>query len=298
MGAQSLMATLLLEKGLRLFKEKMDATAIMPGGPYAIWPPSDASIRVRDLYYAFGQQAKLPKLLSRQVVLNTIEDAVFRGVLALCCKRSDGSEQWYWRSSIDMADWEEIAEAWLPERTSLKSLSSTAILPDSLTGLWPTSDQGVKLSQLYTWFDGKHNFEEKTHPDYPPELRPIPTVDYQIVQQAVSTAITNGSLWLVFGNESILKQKPSAIQLDSEAVLYRPPVPLSSIDFLPPSLPAAWTSGDEPITDVEKLYSEIKNSRGKPWPEKLLMRPWGRGSYTVNLEVAQLVLCMPMEIVS
>lgn len=271
MGAQSLMATLLLEKGLRLFKEKMDATALMPGGPYAIWPPSDASIRVRDLYYAFGQQAKLPKLLSRQVVLNTIEDAVFRGVLALCCKRSDGSEQWYWRGSIDMADWEEIAEAWLPEKASLKSLSSTAILPDSLTGLWPTSDEGVKLSQLYTWFDGKHNYEEKTHPDYPPEHRPIPTVDYQIVQQAVITAITNGSLWLVFGNESIYKQKPSAMQLDSEAVLYRPPIPLSSIDFLPPSLPAAWTSEDEPKTDVEKLYSEIKNSRGKPWPEKLFL---------------------------
>ena len=270
-GAQSLMAALLVEKDLRLFRERMDAEALMPGGPYSVWPHTDPFIRVRDLYAAFGQQAKLPKLMSRQVVLNTIEDAVRRGVLALCCRRSDGSVQWYWRSAIDMVEWEQTAEAWLPASAKLTNLYPSAVIPDALAGLWPEDDRGVRLSEFYTWFDGAHAFEEKAHQDYPPEPRPIPAADYKIVQQAISAAVGNGALWLVYGNDSVFKEKPSTIQLEPDAVLYRPPQPRSAIDFLPPALPGAWSAEDEPKTTMRKLYTEIKATRGKPWPEKLFL---------------------------
>jgi hypothetical protein len=186
-----------LEKDLRLFKEKMDATAIMPGAHYDIWPPKQAGMPVSELYQAFGQQAKLPKLLNRQVVVNTVEDAVKRGVLALRCVRSDGSEKWYWRSAIDMADWELLGEAVLPQEAELTSLSPSALLPDSLPGLWPKDDHGVLLSEVFGWFDGNHSFEEQTLPEYPPEFRPVPKVDYKIVQTAVSSAIADGALWLI-----------------------------------------------------------------------------------------------------
>jgi hypothetical protein len=270
-GAQSLISTLLMEKDLRLLTERMDATVLMPGGPYAIWPPTDASMRVTDLYQAFGQQAKLPKLLNRQVVVNTIEGAVRRGILALRCVRSDGSEQWFWHSAIDMADWEQIAEVWLPQKAKLSSLSPSAVLPDSLKGLWPTDDRGVKLAELYGWFDGNHCFEEETMPGYPPEPRPIPLVDFIIVQQAVSAAIAAGVLWLIYGNESVFKEKPAAIQLDPDAVLYKPPQALAAIDFLPASLPGAWSQEGEPKADIDALYAELKAMRGKPWPENLFM---------------------------
>ena len=270
-GAQSLMAALLVEKPLRLFKEKMDAEALMPGGPYSEWPPTDAFIRVGELYGAFGRHARLPKLLSRQVVLNTVEDAVRRGILALRCRRSDGSEQWFWHCAIDMVDWEQIAEAWLPAGATPTNLHPSTVTPDALTGLWPEDDRGVKLSGLYSWFDGKHVFMEKAHPDYPPEPRPIPAVDYKIVQQALTAAVMNGTLWLVYGNDSVFKEKPTAIQLDSEATLHHPPKFLAGIDFLPPVLPDAWTKEDEPKTSVEKLYAEIKALYGKPWPEALFL---------------------------
>ena len=254
-----------------MLTERMDATALMPGGPYAIWPPTDASMRVTDLYQAFGQQAKLPKLLNRQVVVNTIEDAVRKGILALRCTRSDGSEQWFWHSAIDMADWEQIAEAWLPQKAKLTSLNPSAALPDSLKGLWPADDRGVKLSELYGWFDGNHCFEEETMPGYPPEPRPIPQVDYKVVQGAVSSAVAGGALWLIYGNDSVFKEKPTAIQLDPDALLYRAPQVLAAIDFLPASLPGAWTKDEEPKSDVASLYAELKTVRGKPWPENLFL---------------------------
>jgi hypothetical protein len=271
MGAQSLFSTLLVEKELRLFKEKIDAGALMPNGLYPVWPPNNPEVEIRDLYQTFGQEPRLPKLLSQRMVVKTIEDAVRRGVLALRCKRPDGSEQWYWKSEIDMSEWEKVAEAWLPEKATLNSLSPSAILPDSLTGLWPQDDSGLKLSTLCSWFDGSHTYEEKSHPDYPPEHRPVPKVDYRHVHQAVGKAVASGSLWLVFGNDSVYQTAPSPLQLDPEAVLYRPPQPLSAIDFLPPALGDAWSDEAEPKSTVEALYAAIKSTRGKPWPEKIFL---------------------------
>ncbi|MBN2562788.1 MAG: DUF499 domain-containing protein [Phycisphaerae bacterium] len=268
MGSQSLFATVLLEKELRIFREKIDATAIMPNGIYPVWPASDAFIPVKDLYLSFGQQHKLPKLLTQQTVINTIEDAVRRGVLAVRCQRTDGSKQWYWRSGIDMSEWEKVAEAWLPNKATLTSLSAFAVQPDSLTGLWPKDDQGVKLSTLCSWFDGAHAFEEVIDPSYPPEHRPIPTVDYKVVHQAVATAVAEGALWLVYGNDSVFQETPTAIQLDPEAILFRPPAPISAIDLLPQALPDAWSKEEEPKSTVSALYAALKAARGRAWPEK------------------------------
>ena len=114
MGAQALFPTLLQEKDLRLFKEKIDASSFMPGGQYAVWPAADASVQVSTLYQQFARRPNLPKLLSPQTVTNTVADAIQRGVLALRYVRPDGSEQWFWRSKIEVADWEKSGEAWLP----------------------------------------------------------------------------------------------------------------------------------------------------------------------------------------
>jgi len=272
MGAESLLATLIADKELRLYREKIEPTALMPGGPSSVWPETDPSIPVKDLYLAFGQQPHLPKLLSNRTVLNTIEDAVQRGLIALRCVRSDGSEQWYWKSPIEMTNWDQVAEAWFPQEATINSLNSSAILPSSLNGLWPEDGTGVKLSMLCSWFDGAHCFEEQTVPDYPPEHQPIPKADYKIVHAAVTGAVENGNLWLVYGNESIFQKRPTEAQLDPEAALYPPPEPLSGIDFLPERLPeGTWIDAEEPETTVSKLYAAIKQVRGRPWPEQMFM---------------------------
>jgi len=272
MGAQSLFATLLQESSLRLFREKIDAEAIIPPNAlYPVWPPTDSHIRVADLYQQFGRDPRLPKLLSAKTVLNTVEDAVRRGVLALRCIRSDQSEAWFWRSGIDVVDWQKTGEAWLPAQATLNALSVSAVLPDALTGLWPKSDDGVKLSDFYTWFDGAHFYEEETQPGYPPEARAIPKVDYAIVKKAVSKAIQDGKLWLIYGNESVFGEAPSAIQLDADALLFRPPSPLAAIDLLPAALPDAWSKEAEPKTSVAALYADLKARRGRPWPPKMFL---------------------------
>jgi len=63
-------------------------------------------------------------------------------------------------------------------------------------------------------------------------------LDYYIAKKAVSKAVQDGGLWLVYGNDRVYQDAPTTIQLDAEAMLYRLPAPLnlrpisrSSINF-------------------------------------------------------------------
>lgn len=268
LGAQSLLETLKQEKDLRIFDEKIDASTIMPGGLYPIWPLGVDSVVVDDLYQEFGKQPALPKLLRAKTVLNTIEDAVRRGLLVLRCTRADGSHTWFWHCPIDMAGWERTGEAWLPAKVSLNAVSPSTIVAGALPGLWPSDGAGVKLAAIFSWFDGAHSFDEVSEPGYPPESRPIPKADYTVVRSAVSKAVEQGALWLVFGNDSVFNEKPSELQLDPDAMLYPPARSLSAIELLPGSLPDAWSQEAEPTTTVQKIYMALKAKEGKPFPTK------------------------------
>ena len=268
MGAQALFPTLLQEKDLRLFKEKIDAASFMPGGQYSVWPGGDDSMPVSALYKEFAKRPNLPKLLSQQTVINTIADAVQRGVLALKHVRPDGSQQWFWRSKIDVADWEKGGEAWLPKKAVLNSVNARAVLPEALPGLWPAEPNGVELATVCSWFDGAHAFQEVMQPGYPPETRPIPQAAVAEVHKAVAQAVKAGDLWLVFGNDSVWQEEPTAVQLDPGAKVYRKPAALNGIDVLPGALKDAWSTEAEPKTTVAKLYGELKKMRGNPWPTK------------------------------
>src|SRR5207244_2428149 len=162
----------------------------------------------------------------------------------------------------------------------LNNLTPSSVLPDSLPGLWPDDDSSIKLSQMYTWFDGEHSYQEQTEPGYPPEARPIPKVEFNLVKEAVGKAVEAGALWLVLGNDSVLGESPTELQLDADACLYRPPEPLKAIQFLPSNLPGAWSNEAEPIATVLGIYSEIKAKTGKPWPTRQFLE-------TLNAAIGQ-----------
>jgi hypothetical protein len=96
-------------------------------------------------------------------------------------------------------------------------------------------------------------------------------VDYSFVKKAVSKAIQDGGLWLVFGNDSVFGEAPTELQMDADALLFGPPAQLAAIDLLPSVLPNAWTKEGEPKTTVSSIYTELKATRGRPWPPKLFL---------------------------
>ena len=61
---------------------------------------------------------------------------------------------------------------------------------------------------------------------YPPEARAIPQVAVAEVHKAVTQAVKAGDLWLVFGNDSVWQEEPTALQLDATAKVFRRPAVL------------------------------------------------------------------------
>lgn len=266
MGNEALFPTLAREKDLRIFREKINPETLLPGGPFSKWPPSEPSMKVTDLYGGFGRYPDMPKLVNRQVVINTIKEAVQRGLLALRYMPPGGGEDWFWHGPVEgVVDWADFSEVWLPAKAELAKVHPAAVLPAALEGLWPLDDSAVKVSSLCGWFDGTHVFDEIAQPGYQPEKRPIPKADYKLIHEAVAQAVSRGELWLVFGNDSVLGEKPSDLQLDPDASLFRPPARLRAMDLLPGALAGAWTGKPE-TTTVTRIYSELKAQKGKPWP--------------------------------
>jgi hypothetical protein len=266
MGSEPLLATLIREKDLRIFREKINPETLLPGGPVSKWPASDPSMRVKELYGSFGRYPDMPKLINRQVVINTVAEAVRRGLLALRYMPPGGGEDWFWHGPIEgVVDWADYSEVWLPPRATLTKVHPEAVLPTALAGLWPLDESALKLSSLCAFFDGTHSFDEIVQAGYPPEKRAIPKADYKLVHQAVAQAVAQGFLWLVFGNDSVLGEKPTDLQLDPEAGLLRPPTRLRAMDLLPGALPTAW-SGTPQKTTVGKLFAELKGLKGRAWP--------------------------------
>lgn len=268
MGSEALFPTLLRDKELRIYDKKINPENLLPGHPSSKWPAGSPSVAVKDLYGAFGRYPELPKLLNSQAIVNTVEEAVQRGLLALRYIRPGGGEEWFWRSPIDgIMNWADHAEVWLPDQATLGQVRAEAVTPDALAGLWPAGEEPLKLSELCAWFDGAHAFDEIIQTGYPPEKRAVPKADYKEVHQAVAQAVERSCVWLVFGNDSLLGEKPSDLQLDPEATLLRPPEPLRAIDLLPGALSKAW-SGTPPKTTLNALYTELKAQRKRPWPTK------------------------------
>ncbi|MGH9651738.1 MAG: hypothetical protein ACRD3I_14900, partial [Terriglobales bacterium] len=159
MGSEALFPTLMREKDLRIFREKINAETLLPGGPFSKWPPSDPSIKVKDLYGAFGRYPDMPKLVNRQVVINTIEDAVRRGLVALRYMPPGAGEDWFWHCPVEgVVDWADYSEVWLPAKAAVNKVHPAAVVPAALAGLFPSDDSPVKLSAVCAWFDGAHAF--------------------------------------------------------------------------------------------------------------------------------------------
>lgn len=70
----------MLMGGKRPKKTALSSEAMMPGGPYDLWREGEKSRRVKDLVGAFAQFPKLPKMLRRKDILDTVMQGVQAGI--------------------------------------------------------------------------------------------------------------------------------------------------------------------------------------------------------------------------
>jgi hypothetical protein len=175
----------------------------------------------RTLVGAFAERPKLPKMLRRKDLLDTVSNGCGQGLYVLSLSRPDGSARTLWRSQIDeSALTDDALEAVRNSTAVLDGFAPALLAPGKLEGLeWKS---GVKVADLVSYFDGyvltiDHPEEGWT------EQRAIPRCPEAKMLEAVFAAVKSGLVWLTSGTASIWGDTPPAGIVSKTAVLRAPP---------------------------------------------------------------------------
>lgn len=245
----------------RIQETAITAEALLPDGPYNLWRQGETTQWVKNLVGAFAQFPHLPKMLSRDAIVQTLVRGCEEGSFVLRLTRPDKSVRTYWRERPDEAGLKDPGlEVVLPEAGELTSLDHPLLAPQKLPGLWTNPEIPVK--RIYEFFAGK--YVVKVNRDGYEEGVTMPKADRALVDSAVQAAVKEGVLWLTAGPASLLGEEVPAGVLTGEAIIQAPPEAILATQLLPANLPDAW-KGEESTALAMAVALSQKRGRTLPW---------------------------------
>ncbi|MGQ0750242.1 MAG: DUF499 domain-containing protein [Betaproteobacteria bacterium] len=249
------------DKRARIESTAINAEALLPGGPFDLWRSGEKSRFVKDLVGAFSSTARLPKMLNRQAILDTLLRGCQAGDFVLQVTRADKSVRTFWKVHPDehaLAD--PSLEVVLSDAATLTEIEPGLLAPGALPGLW--KDAPLKLGEIGSYFSGKH-YIQIDKGGYKEPL-PIPGASFDVIKQAVNGAIKSGKVWLVTPVLSVFGEEVPLGFLKDDAELLQPPAPVSPTELLPDRLPPAWNDGH---STAHTMHLAISSQRGRtlPW---------------------------------
>lgn len=257
---ESLFPKMVGDKRLRIESTAVNAEALLPGGPFDLWSAGDKARFVKDLVGAFATTAKLPKMLNRSAILETLLQGCEAGEFVLRVTRADKSMRTFWKNRPDDTAVEETSlEVVLSDAALLTEMDPQLIAPRKLPGLW--EKEPITLSDLRLYFSGKH-FVEVDKGGYTENLL-IPAATPQAIIDATASAVKSGHVWLVNGMISVLSEDVPPGFVNESAQLFSPPPPVAGVDVLPAHLAAAWQGDD---SNAHLIHAALSSKAGKPLP--------------------------------
>lgn len=251
---------LMSDKRLRIESTAVNAEALLPGGPYDLWAQGEKSRYVKDLVGAFAATARLPKMLNRSAILDTLLQGCESGDFVLRVTRADKSVRTFWKCRPDDAATQESSlEVALSDAVTLTELDPAILAPNVLPKLWQS--EAISLKDVNAYFSGKH-FVEIDKGGYTENLL-IPAADPAAIVSAVAGAVKSGRIWLVNGTISVLGEDVPAGFVNDSAQLLVPLPPYSIVNVLPDDLPAAWKDGE---SNAHLIHGALSAKFGKPIP--------------------------------
>ncbi len=245
----------------RIQETAITAETLLPGGPYELWREDEPARWVKDLVGAFAQQPRLPKMLSRRAILDTLVEGCREGRFVLRLTRPDRTVRTWWREEPDDVALQDPAlETVLPEHAELGALRPELLAPQELPDLWKTEQ--IRVGEVYDYFAGGRVVQVQRE-GYAEPLA-IPKVPRKAVDDAIREAVGAGRLWLTAGPASLLGEKIPAGVLTEEARLAAPPPPVPLAEILPETLPDAWSDTE---TTALALVTALSQKYGfvVPW---------------------------------
>jgi hypothetical protein len=260
-GDDNLFINVVKDSRSRVQEQAVSAEALLPHGPYDLWKPGDSARRFRDVVGAFSTVAKLPKMLNRRAIADTIVRGCADGTFVLRTKRPDGTFRTWWREETDQtALTDPSLEIVLPGNAELSQLASRLLQPRVLPSLW--QGDAVSFEAVGRYFSGTNTVQVSR--DSYSESISIPAVLRGALEFAVKSAVAAGDLWLVSGPASLWREEVPHGILGDGSILRAPPSPIGAPEVLPESLAEAWSSGE---TTALALASALSQRTG-------LILPW------------------------
>lgn len=249
------------DKRSRIQETAITAEALLPDGPYGLWHEGDTIRRVKDLVGAFAEVPRLPKMLNRKAIFDTLVDGCKRGIFVLQLRRPDDSIRTFWASEPDDVALKDTSlEVVLPESAELTSIATQLLEPNFMPGLW-TADY-ITFGNVVDYFGGGRVI--KLQQNGYEEPFPIPSAPREVVETVVKSAVQEGRLWLTIGSASILEETVPEGLLTDTAELRPLPPSLSVSEVLPDSLPQAWNGQTE--TTALAIANALSDKHGVPIP--------------------------------
>ena len=250
------------DKRSRIQETAISSEAMLPGGPYDLWREGEPSRRVKDLVGAFAQFPKLPKMLRRREILDTVVQGVQQGIWVARVVRPDRTTKTFWRTGIDEpALKDDGLEVMLPETATLSELAPDLLDPVRLPGLWATGE--ISLQEVHGYFAGGHTVTVPKE-GYEETLA-IPKCEPAQVEAGVLQAVERGLVWLTNGPTSILGEPVPPGVLGVTAILRQPPERIDVAELMADSIPDAWTDGKTNALAVGTALSVLRGIT-LPWP--------------------------------
>ena len=239
-----------LEDEDRLLTTSLDPYLLQPGSFLELWGADDTSKPVQALYGMFASLPRLPKLLSRQVFLETLRRGVEEGKVVLRDVRGDGSQNTYWRQSVSDEDLSKKGLEIVPvEHAELHNLDPEQLRPGEIPELWQDNERSI------TVFAVRESFGR----DEVPRL-----ASDHVLYDAVKAAIQAGVVMGRSSGEDYFREVVADSAIDADWVLLPPPAPIRGSEITQHTLPDAW---DGDASTVGKVWTELARQRGArpPW---------------------------------
>lgn len=260
-SGEPLFALIKKDQRARIQETAVTAEALLPEGPYNLWRAGETTQWVKNLVGAFAQFPHLPKMLSRDAIVQTLVRGCEEGAFVLRVTRPDKSVRTYWRERPDEAALKDPGlEVVLPEAAEVTALDHALLIPQRLPGLW-TGPQ-IPVKRLHEFFAGKYIV--KVNRGGYDEAVTIPKAERSVIDLAVQAAVKDGLLWLTAGPASLLGEEVPAGVLTAEAMLQGPPEAILATQLLPANLPDAW-KGEESTALAMAVALSQKRGRTLPW---------------------------------
>ncbi|MFN7672451.1 MAG: DUF499 domain-containing protein [Planctomycetota bacterium] len=260
-GDQPLFATIKIDKRSRIQDAAISADAILPGGPYDLWREGELARRVKDIVGAFARFPKLPKMMNRRAILETLANGCEEGLFVGRLVRPDRTVRTFWRKRPDDDAFADAGfEVALPELAELTSLPTGLLTPRGMPPMWSKDALEVREARAFYSGGAKLTVDRGGYQ----EQLPVPKAAPEVVDQGLVVAVKEGALWLTSGPASLLAEDVPPGVLHETSVLRSPPAPISPADLLPEQLPAAWVNGE---TNGAALATALSQRAGAnlPW---------------------------------